>query len=81
MGGGILDLYSDYLLVSTKKATATGLAGLDLREVFCFEHKRVVSNDFVIRFEGRLFQITAENPIRPRPRERVLIGMIKNSGY
>lgn len=57
------------------------LLDVDLREVFCFEHKRVVSNDFVIRFEGRLFQITAENPIRPRPRERVLIGMIKNSGY
>jgi hypothetical protein len=28
MGGDILDLYSDYLLVSTRKATATGLPGL-----------------------------------------------------
>jgi hypothetical protein len=28
MGGDILDLYSDYLLVSTKKATATGLSEL-----------------------------------------------------
>jgi hypothetical protein len=28
MGGDILDLYSDYLLVSTRKATATGLSDL-----------------------------------------------------
>jgi hypothetical protein len=28
MGGDILDLYHDYLLVSTKKATATGLSEL-----------------------------------------------------
>jgi transposase len=49
------------------------LLGVDLREIFCFEHKRVVSNDFVIRFETRLFQIRPENQIRPRPRDRVLI--------
>ncbi|GHU81069.1 hypothetical protein FACS189468_2730 [Spirochaetia bacterium] len=45
----------------------------DLRDIFCFEHKRVVSNNFVIRFETRLFQIQPENQIRPRPRDRVLI--------
>jgi hypothetical protein len=28
MGGDILDLYRDYLLASTRKATATGLSGL-----------------------------------------------------
>jgi hypothetical protein len=28
MGGDILDLYSDYLLVSTREATATGLSEL-----------------------------------------------------
>jgi hypothetical protein len=28
MGGDILDLYSDYLLISTRKVTATGLSGL-----------------------------------------------------
>jgi hypothetical protein len=28
MGGDILDLYSDYLLVSSRKATTTGLSGL-----------------------------------------------------
>jgi hypothetical protein len=28
MGGDILDLYSDYLLASTRKTTATGLSEL-----------------------------------------------------
>ncbi|MDR0656521.1 MAG: hypothetical protein LBG22_09440 [Treponema sp.] len=28
MGGDILDLYSDYLLASTRKVTATGLSEL-----------------------------------------------------
>jgi hypothetical protein len=28
MGGDILDLYSDYLLVSSRKTTTTGLSGL-----------------------------------------------------
>ncbi|MHB9294234.1 putative IS701 family transposase ISAeme11 [Hollandina sp. SP2] len=33
MGGDILDLYSDYLLVSTRKATATGLSELTDRAI------------------------------------------------
>lgn len=49
------------------------LLDADLRDIFCFEHKRVVSNDFVIRFETKLFQIRPDNLIRPRPRDRVLI--------
>jgi transposase len=49
------------------------LLGVDLRDIFCFEHKRVLSNDFVVSFKRRLFQITAENQMRPRPRDRVLI--------
>jgi hypothetical protein len=49
------------------------LPDADLREIFCFEHKRVLSNDFVIRFECRLCQIRAESPARPRPGDRVLI--------
>jgi hypothetical protein len=28
LGGNILDLYSDYLLISTRKTTATGLSEL-----------------------------------------------------
>jgi transposase len=49
------------------------LLDIDMKDIFCFEHTRVVSNDFVIHFQTRLFQIKAENQIRPRPRDRVLI--------
>jgi hypothetical protein len=33
MGGDILDLYSDYLLVGARKATATGLSELADRAI------------------------------------------------
>jgi hypothetical protein len=41
MGMGILDLYSDYLLVSTRKATATGLSELT---------NGTISHDQITRF-------------------------------
>jgi hypothetical protein len=33
------------------------LGKADLNEILCFEYERVVSNDYVVRFERRLFQI------------------------
>jgi hypothetical protein len=41
MGGDIPDLYSDYLLVSTRKATATGLSKLA---------EGAISHDTITRF-------------------------------
>jgi hypothetical protein len=49
------------------------LLDTDLREIFCFEHKRVLSNDLVIRFENKLYQITRDSSVRPRPGEKVLV--------
>jgi hypothetical protein len=46
---------------------------IDLNEIFCFEERRVVSKDFVVQFERRLFQITSRNVPRPRPNDRVLV--------
>jgi len=45
----------------------------DLSDIFCFESSRVVSNDFVIRFEKHLYQIDRNNLPRPRPGDRVTI--------
>jgi hypothetical protein len=45
----------------------------DLREIFCFEHKRTVTNDFVVRHECRYFQILKENQSKPRPRDKVVV--------
>lgn len=45
----------------------------DLRDIFSFEHHRVVSKDFVIQFERRLFQIKKDSLPRPRPGDRVTL--------
>jgi RNase P/RNase MRP subunit p29 len=38
----------------------------------CFEHERVVTNDYVVRFECRLFQILKANKVLPRPKDKVV---------
>jgi transposase len=37
-------------------------AGLDLKQVFCLEEERKVSNDWVVQYGKRWLQIEAENP-------------------
>jgi hypothetical protein len=48
-----------------------GTTSLD--DIFCMEHDRKVSKDYVIRFECRLFQILPEVKIKPRPGDAVLV--------
>jgi hypothetical protein len=61
MGGDILDLYSDYLLVSTRKTTATGLSEL---------MDGAVSHDQITRFlsgeelNGKLLWLKTKKLIR-----------------
>jgi transposase len=47
--------------------------GTDLREVFCFENDRKVSNDYIVMFERRCFQISSDAVPRPRPRDAVIV--------
>jgi transposase len=49
------------------------LDGTDLRDVFCFEQNRVVSRDFVLQFERRLYQIPPGLRHRPRAGEKVVV--------
>jgi hypothetical protein len=49
------------------------LLGVDLREIFVFEHTRSVSNDYVVKFECAQFQILKENKTKPRPKDKVII--------
>lgn len=44
-----------------------------LHDIFCFEDERVVSNDFVIQFEKRLFQIDKDSLPRPHPGNKVIL--------
>ena len=46
----------------------------DLRNVLCFEHQRVVSQDFVVQFAARCYQILTEpRRHRPRPTAKVTV--------
>jgi len=50
------------------------LGDVSLRDIFCFEYERVVGNDYVIRFEKRLFQILrSDKGLLPRPKDKVTI--------
>jgi hypothetical protein len=49
------------------------LLGQDLSKAFVFEHTRSASNDCVVKFECRFFQILKENRTKPRPKDRVII--------
>jgi len=47
-----------------------------LKDIFCFEYERTVSNDYIIRFEKRLFQIIKSNKTLPRPKDSVLVRIL-----
>lgn len=49
------------------------LMDIDLRNVFCFEETRVVSNDYVIQYESECYQILKENKNKPRPKTKVIV--------
>ncbi|MDR1904211.1 MAG: hypothetical protein LBQ88_18250 [Treponema sp.] len=46
---------------------------VELKDILCFEHERTVTNDYVVRFECRLFQILKTNKTLPRPKDRVIV--------
>ncbi len=45
----------------------------ELREIFCVEKVRVVTNDWTVRCENRLYQILKRNNPLPRPRHKVTV--------
>jgi len=49
------------------------LGKMDLKKVMCMEHDRVVANNYLIRFENRLFQILKPNKSLPRPKDKVTV--------
>jgi hypothetical protein len=48
-----------------------GTAKLD--DILCMEFDRKVSNDYIVRFECRLFQILPKAKIKPRPGDKVIV--------
>jgi hypothetical protein len=49
------------------------LGRVDLTDILCFEYERTVTNDYVVRFECRLFQIGKANKALPRPKDKVIM--------
>jgi hypothetical protein len=49
------------------------LGTADLKDIMCFEYERTVTNDYVVRFECRLFQILKTNKTLPRPKDKVIV--------
>ena len=47
--------------------------GLKLNEVFSFEQTRVVTNDWTIRYQNRIYQVLKDNRLLPRPRAKVVV--------
>jgi hypothetical protein len=52
------------------------LGNVKLKEIFCFEYKRTVGNDYVVRFDKRLFQILKSNKTLPRTKDNVLVRIL-----
>jgi hypothetical protein len=49
------------------------VADANLSEILCGEHERTVTNDYVVRFECRLFQITRKNKELAKPKDKVMV--------
>jgi hypothetical protein len=49
------------------------LGNVDLKTIMCLEHERAVANNYVVRFEKRLFQILKSNKSLPRPNNKVTV--------
>ena len=52
------------------------LEGVNLKDVFCYEHERTVGCDYVVRFEKRLFQILKGNKALPQPKSKVIVRVL-----
>jgi hypothetical protein len=57
------------------------LGTVDLKDIMCFEYERTVTNDYVVRFECRLFQILKTNKTLPRLKDRVMVRIRLDGTY
>ena len=56
------------------------LGKVSLKNIMCLEYERTVANNFVIRFETRLFQILKNNTLLPKPKDKVTIRIAVDDG-
>jgi len=46
---------------------------VDLRTIFCFEETRTVSNDWVVQYDNRYFQLLQDKKLNIRPKTKVTV--------
>ena len=46
---------------------------VDLRTIFCFEETRTVSNDWVVQYDNRFFQLLQDKKLDIRPKTKVTV--------
>lgn len=49
--------------------------------MLCLDYDRKVSNDYIVRFEARLFQILPETTPKPRPGDAVLVRVRPDASF
>jgi hypothetical protein len=49
------------------------LMGVNLDDILCMEEERKVSNDYIVRYQTRLFQILPKAQPKPRPGDTVIV--------
>ena len=56
------------------------LGKVNLKNIMCLEYERTVANNYVIRFETRLFQILKTKTPLPRPKDKVTVRIAVDDG-
>jgi hypothetical protein len=46
---------------------------VDLRTIFCFEETRTASNDWVVQYDNRFFQLLQDKKLEIRPKTKVTV--------
>ncbi len=76
LGGGFIDhLNEKFAIAPTGKEDAHRPVpkGVKLAEVFSMEEGRSVANDWVVRYDNRFLQISKDNRVLPRPKDKVIV--------
>ena len=56
------------------------LGKVSLKNIMCLEYERTVANNYIIRFETRLFQILKNNKLLPKPKDKVTVRIAVDDG-
>jgi hypothetical protein len=53
---------------------------VNLKNIMCLEYERTVANNYIIRFETRLFQVLKNNKLLPKPKDKATVRIAVDDG-